>query len=174
MSQLYLLRHAESVPGSMADDYDRPLSDLGRQEAERMARHMRETGVAPQLVLCSAAARARQTWKLVAPAMPPDLPCRVEPSLYMASAGRLLGRIREVPEATRGVLVIAHNPGLQQLASLLSVDGEPAGQERLSVVLPPCGLAVLSIGAASWAGLGAGDGRLSAVVTPRDLGVIGA
>lgn len=169
MAHLYLLRHAARAHEPSLDDFDQPLSDLGRREAEAMAAYMCERGIAPDVVLCSAANRARQTWDAIAPAMPPDTAARIDPTLYLASAGRLLESVRDVPDGVAGILVVAHNPGLQHLAAVLAADD--AGHGPKPVVLPPCGLAILGSGTAAWRTLGPGGAEQVALVTPRDLGV---
>src|SRR4051794_26437716 len=116
MKRLYLLRHAKSSwkdPGLA--DHDRPLAGRGRRAAKAVARHLREQGIDPELVLCSTARRARETLERLEPALGRGA-VRVEPVLYGADAGALLEHLRGVSDAVGSVLVIGHNPGLQRLA----------------------------------------------------------
>ena len=116
MHTIYLLRHAKS---SWADpslpDRERPLAPRGRRDAKRIASHLREGRVEPELVLCSSAARASQTLELVRRALGAAT-VRLEDGLYAASAEELLERLRTVPEDVASVLLIGHNPGLQDVA----------------------------------------------------------
>lgn len=165
MKSLCLLRHAAAASDPDTEDYERPLSALGRRQAEAMARHMRETQIRPQAVLCSAALRGRQTWELIAAALEPGAGGGFDARLYMASIERLVERIGAVPEGAASALVIGHNPGLQQLANWL------AGDPPRGIAMPPCALAVLTLSAAGWRNLGRGDAELTALCTPRDLGL---
>ncbi len=128
-----------------------------------MAAHLRAERIQPDLVLCSTALRARQTLEGIRPAFG-DVQTRFEGSLYGAGAEELLGWLRKVDEIG-SVMVIGHNPGLHDLAVLLS--GEGTEVIRLSEKFPTGALATLEID--SWQGLGPGEARLQALVVPRDL-----
>jgi phosphohistidine phosphatase len=166
MHTLYLLRHAKSSWDDPArDDHDRPLAPRGVRAATRMAEHLREAGVAPDLVLCSSAARARQTLELVAPALE-HADVQFEERLYAATAGQLLERLHALPEAVESVAVVGHNPGLQELA--LDLAGRGAKLSQLAAKLPTGALAVLRTDRA-WATLGQADAELVDLVLPRAL-----
>ena len=118
MSRLYLLRHAKSSwKDSTLSDHDRPLAPRGRRASKAIGRYMRDHDFEPELVLCSSAKRARQTLERLGPA---GLDARIEPELYGAGARDLLARLHQVPEAVASVMLIGHNPGMQQLALLLA------------------------------------------------------
>lgn len=110
MKTVYLLRHAKS---SWADtalaDHDRPLSPRGRRAALAMAGVLARTRPRPRIVLCSSAIRAQQTWEPIAMALGPSPVVRIDERLYGAPASDVLGLVRELPEDTRAVLVVAHN-----------------------------------------------------------------
>ena len=118
MRQLILLRHAKAAPGSdTGDDFDRALAQRGRDDAPVVARALAEAGAEPQIVLVSAARRTRETWALVAPSFP-SATARFVEHLYNAPADLIL---REAEAAgAANVMVIAHNPGLHELASRLA------------------------------------------------------
>jgi len=118
VSRLYLLRHAKSSwKDSTLSDHDRPLAPRGRRASKAIGRYMRDHDFEPELVLCSSAKRARQTLERLGPA---GLDARIEPELYGAGARDLLARLHQVPEAVASVMLIGHNPGMQQLALLLA------------------------------------------------------
>src|SRR4051812_49115414 len=162
VKRLYLLRHAKS---SWKDpdlrDHDRPLNGRGRRAAKAMARHLRAEGIDPELVLCSPAARARQTLERIEPALGVRA-VTVEPRLYGADAETLLALVRALPEGVGSAMVIAHNPGLEDLARLLAGDGPDR--------YPTGALATLTFAGPRWADLAAGQAELTAFVRPRDLG----
>ncbi|HYX76555.1 MAG TPA: histidine phosphatase family protein [Gaiellaceae bacterium] len=166
MYALYLLRHAKS---SWADpglaDRERPLAPRGRRDAKRIAKHLRQLGVAPELVLCSPAVRTRETLELVRPALAAST-VALEEDLYGASSDRLLARLRRVPGAVASVMLVGHNPGLHQLALSLASAGNELG--RLEAKFPTAALATLQI-PKPWSRLEPGDATLSAFVVPKQL-----
>jgi len=159
--KLYLLRHLKSSwDDDTLADHDRPLAPRGRKAGKRMVRYLQTAGVAPELVLCSSAARTRQTLEAVRAALG-DAEVRFEETLYAASDEELLGVLRAVEPDVGSVLVIAHNPGLEDLAAALS----GVRQEKF----PTGALATLGY-EGSWAQLGPGSCELTGFVVPRELG----
>ncbi|MEE8622537.1 MAG: histidine phosphatase family protein [Alphaproteobacteria bacterium] len=174
MKVLYLLRHAKSSgqrPGSK--DYDRPLTDEGRDGASKLGRRMRSRGFIPERILCSGALRARETLDLIAAGLGKDIPAEIDRRLYAANAEQLLRRLQKLDETIGSVLVIGHNPTLQSLAADLAGAGKRAGKrkdiERLGVEFPAASLAVFTISGSSWQDLGPGVAALKALVRPKDL-----
>jgi phosphohistidine phosphatase len=116
---LYLLRHAKSSwDDPVLADFDRPLSRRGRRNAALLAAHLREEAIEPELVLCSAALRARETAELLGL---DDV--HYEAELYGAGPGELALRIAAVPGSTASAMLIGHNPGLEQLGHALGGEG---------------------------------------------------
>ena len=149
---LYLLRHAKSSWDDAAlDDHDRPLAGRGRRAAAAIARHMDEQGIAPELVLCSTALRARETCERLG-----LTEVRYERGLYAASAEELLERVRAIDENVGTAMLIGHNPGMEDLGFALT-------GERMEK-FPTGALAVLEL--EDWSALRA---TLVAFVRPRDL-----
>jgi phosphohistidine phosphatase len=163
--RLYLLRHAKS---SWTDprlaDHDRPLTSRGRRAAKAIGRHLRDQGIEPEFVLCSPAIRARETLERIGPARHG---AHVEPELYGAGAGALLARLHEVPPAVASVMLIGHNPGMQQLALLLAHPGPEL--RELEAKFPTAALATLAFPGPDWRTLDRGTAELIGFVRPRDL-----
>ena len=167
---LYLLRHVKSSwDEPLGDDHDRPLAPRGRRAAHLVGDHLRDAGIAPAIVLCSSARRTQQTLELIAPALDPTAVVHVERRLYGASAGELLGRVQDVSDATRSVMVIGHNPGLEDLATALAGAGVGDGLDRMAMKFPTAALAALTV-PTSWRDLAPGGATLATYVVPRDLG----
>ncbi len=172
MRQLLLLRHAKSSwdDGDL-HDRDRPLNNRGRRSAARIRRAMRDGGLAPDLVLVSSAKRTLQTLEALEPW--DDAPL-VEPmdSLYLASATQLLDIVRAVADTVRSVLVIAHNPGMHDLALALAAPpttpAERAAARSLADGFPTCALAEFTV-PSPWSSLNPGGARLVRLLTPRGL-----
>lgn len=166
MRTLHLLRHAKSSwdePGLA--DRERPLAPRGRRDAKRIAEHVRGLGLQPELVLCSSAVRTRETLDLLRPALG-NAELEIEDGLYAASSAGLLARIREVPESVSSVMLIGHNPGLQELGIALSAAGDEL--ERLVEKFPTAALATLAT-ENTWSRLGPTGATLAAYVVPKQL-----
>jgi phosphohistidine phosphatase len=166
---LYLLRHLKSSwdePGLA--DRDRPLAPRGRKAGKKMARHLRETGVAPDLVLCSPAVRTRATFDAIRSALG-EPEARFPAELYGAAHDELLAALRGVEPGVRSVLLVGHNPGLHDLAVALTGRGDEETRERLREKMPTGALATLSFRAGSWIELMPGSGELVDYVVPRGL-----
>jgi phosphohistidine phosphatase len=167
MKRLYLLRHAKSSwdhPGLA--DHDRPLAPRGRRAAKLIAEHLRRKGIAPALVLCSSAQRTRETLERIAPALGEKVPVQIERELYAASEHRLLKRVRAVEESVESLMLIGHNPGVEQLALSLAASGEKLAAVRRKY--PTGALATLEF-AGRWRELGSGRAELADFVTPKQL-----
>jgi phosphohistidine phosphatase len=160
---LALLRHAKSSwSDAHLDDHDRPLAPRGRRAATRVGLYMRQQRIAPDLVLCSSATRARQTLDLLDVA--PNAEVLVEDELYGATATVLVARLRHVGDNNRSVLLVGHNPGIQDTA--ISLARNP---EALTDKFPTAALADLLLPNAAWKELRPGIARLQALVVPRKL-----
>jgi phosphohistidine phosphatase len=126
MKTLLLLRHAKSCwkDGDL-DDHDRPLNKRGKRDAPRMGKLLRDENLVPDLILCSSAKRTRRTAELVAKAAEYRGETRLTGELYEANAGRLLGAIHSLPDSTQRVLLIGHNPGLEELLEAVTGSYRP-------------------------------------------------
>ena len=117
-----------------------------------------------ELVLCSTATRARQTLEGIEPALGRGA-IRVEPDLYGAAAAALLARVQGIQAGVRSVMIIGHNPGLQDLALLLARDASMELEEKF----PTAALATLAFRGRGWDVLDRGTAELIEFVRPRDL-----
>src|SRR3990172_10772601 len=119
--RLWLLRHAKSSwADPSAQDEDRPLAPRGERAAARMGEHLGALDIRPELVLCSSALRARQTLARVLPGLGTALEVRIEQTMYTFDADVLLERLRDVSPEVSSVLLVGHNPALQDLAVRLA------------------------------------------------------
>ena len=167
--RLWLLRHAKSSwDDPDMKDVDRPLAPRGARAADRMRDYLDAEAIRPELVLCSSALRTRETLGRVLPGLGPELTVRIEPSLYSFEADQLLDRLREVHANVGSVMLIGHNPAMQELASLLSAEGDRLDELRKG--FPTAALAELDVPVGSWGELTPGSGRLERFVVPRELG----
>lgn len=165
--RLWLLRHAKAGPYS-ADDFGRALASRGRKNAPAMGEKLAAVGCAPERILCSAGRRAVETMCGVLPSLPADLSIEVMRSLYTFSPGTVLGCLRALPEDTGDVMVVGHNPALQELALYLAGRGEEDAFAVLSGKFPTCAVAELEFPESphrtDWE---EGSAYLRRVLTPR-------
>jgi phosphohistidine phosphatase len=167
---LLLLRHAKSSWDDPAlDDHARPLTPRGIRAARRIGEYLQDEHVRLDLVLCSSARRARQTFEELQPTVEDVAEAQIVDELYGASASMILQQLRAIDGAVSSVLVIGHNPGMEDLASDLAGDGDPAAMTQLRTKFPTAAIAILDLGSTEWAGLGPGAGHLTALVVPREL-----
>ena len=117
MKKLLLLRHAKSSWDDPAlADFDRPLAPRGLEAAPLIGREMARRGWIPQKALVSPALRTRDTWRLAAAEWPVRPEAEFAHSLYEASAQDILAEIRATAKAVTALLIVGHNPGLEELA----------------------------------------------------------
>ncbi|MHB8529811.1 MAG: SixA phosphatase family protein [Caulobacteraceae bacterium] len=150
MDRLILFRHAKAEPRSAdGEDVDRPLTRRGCEDAALMGRLVARERLSPDLALVSTAARALQTWTCARLAFP-DAAVEFREELYNASAEELASELDHVPDGAAKVMIIGHNPGLQELAvNLLIESGGPAAQiERVSSHFSTATVASFRIGQA--------------------------
>jgi phosphohistidine phosphatase len=176
MLTLALLRHAKSSwdnPG--LDDYDRPLAKRGKKAAPEMGAALAAMGLRPDLIICSGAARARATLDLVLKKLGAPVPEVVyDDAVYMATPGALLARLHrigpsETGEMPRHVMLVGHNPGLEELALLLVGSGAADDTARMAEKFPTAAVAVIGFNADSWGLIAPGAGRLEHFLTPKQL-----
>jgi phosphohistidine phosphatase len=166
--RLVLLRHAKSSwQDAGTEDHERKLNRRGEQAADLLAAYFATRG-SPDLILCSSARRTQQTLAHLRPAYPSPPDTLIEDGLYLASAAALLKRITQVPDTVRHLLVIAHNPGTQELAERLAAHSAPKLRARLSAKFPTGAAASYRI-AGPWQGLAHATAVLTGFVTPADL-----
>ncbi len=146
MSRLLLLRHAKAAwPQPGATDFERPLSPAGVDEARLIGRTMRALGPFPSRIICSSALRATQTWREVAGAFDRDpSQALVLDSLYQGDASSYLDVIHDAGSAP-DVLLVGHNPMIEDLASELSGKGNADARSMLAKGFPTAGLAIITI-----------------------------
>ena len=162
MKTILILRHAKSSWASdMLPDHERPLNSRGRRDAPRMGRLLRDEDLLPDLILTSSAVRARSTADLVAEASGYDGPVEQSRDFYLADSSAFIDALRRLPDDHTRVLVVAHNPGLEELLDELTGEDE---------MLPTAALAVVAVPIENWRGLRAdAQSELLQLWLPREL-----
>lgn len=164
---LLLLRHAKSAWPDGVADHDRALTGRGRRDATEVGRWLAENSLIPELALVSSAQRTRETYEELAAALPGAPKPAVSDSAYAASAGELLDVVRGIAADVSVALLVAHNPGIGTLATLLddeSTDVPARFDMRLNYRTSAC--AVFTVDRA-WAELDPATAQLVSFVVPR-------
>ena len=170
MLKLLLLRHAKSSwadPGKT--DFDRPLNSRGRAAAPAMGAFIAANGLVPQRIVCSTARRARETLALILPHIATDLEATFTRRLYEADGEGCLKAARDAGGTSNTLLLVGHNPAMEDAAMVLAPTGDPGSLMLLREKFPTCGLAVIEFEGPRWDAVGPGGGRLVAFHTPKSI-----
>jgi len=168
---LYLLRHAKSGwDDPVARDFDRPLNKRGEKAARTIGQWMAANGVTFEQVIASPAVRVIDTldgvWAGYGRKMEPTWDRRI----YLASSATLLDVLREVSDDHDSVMMVGHNPGMEDVVfDLVPDDGSSPLREEVEVKYPTAALAQLDIDIDSWSDIGKPVALLKRFVRPRDL-----
>lgn len=170
MKRLILMRHAKAVPPEGMADEVRALAPRGRLAMERMAGFFRERELTPDLVLVSASTRTRETWALLETAFAKKPEHRFLPDLYGAPRETLLGIIQSVPASVNTLMLVGHNPGLEEITRSLATSGEAEALMRFGRGMPTAAAAVFDLSINDWKEIAPKTGRMELFVTPKSLG----
>ncbi|WP_405579948.1 SixA phosphatase family protein [Streptomyces sp. NBC_01190] len=164
---IVLLRHAKADWPSVPD-HERPLAERGRMDSPAVGRRFADDGIDLDLVLCSTAARTRETWKLASHELPHRPRTVYEERLYEATLGDLLAVLIETPDDIGSLLLVGHNPGMHALADALTGTAEEEPLERLNRIgFPTAAFAVLTF-SGSWKSVEPGTARLTGFWAPHE------
>jgi phosphohistidine phosphatase len=174
MPTLSLFRHAKSSwADPMLGDFDRPLAPRGEKAAAAMGAFIAAEGLMPDLILCSGSARTRQTLALASQDWPSQPGIRYEDALYHATVPAMLAQLRAAPDDKRHVMMVGHNPGMQDFALQLVGGGKAADLRELARKFSSGALAVVAFRTVEhWRDIKPGDGHLTLFKRPRDLGSV--
>jgi phosphohistidine phosphatase len=172
VKRLYLLRHSKAVPADGGtEDFDRTLMLSGMQDGAAMARYLRKSDYAVELILCSPSARTTQTAELVLRELQAEIEYRE--NLYLAAAAKIIAAVHGAPPGTKSLMIVGHNPGLEESATRLAREPvrrkERARHEALEEKFPTSALAILDFDVTRWRDVEEGSGKLVDFVRPRDI-----
>lgn len=161
MKNLLLLRHAKSSwKDQNLADFERPLNDRGRKAAALIGQYIAQENVSMDLVISSPAVRARQTIELVLRSAKRSVELRFDQLIYEASHTRLLEIISQIEDERKSVLLVGHNPGMEELLALM-VGGEQH--------MPTASLARVLVHSKRWDKAPGAKSELSSFVKAKDL-----
>ncbi|MCK0196878.1 histidine phosphatase family protein [Ancylobacter sp. 6x-1] len=172
MRRLILFRHAKSAWPAGIADRDRPLAPRGLEAAPAMGAYMAQQHLVPERALVSPARRTVETWLATSRVWADSgvaLPWQgFEERIYAAPAALLLAVAREGGAQANSLMLVGHNPGMEDLLALLAVPGQ---RDRLPRKYPTAGLAVIDLPADDWADIAPGTGTIERFFAPRMLGL---
>jgi phosphohistidine phosphatase len=161
MKTLLLLRHAKSSwKESALQDFDRPLNERGKRAAEMVGRFIRNKQIAPDLLLSSPAIRARETIEIVIKTAKLRSELRYDERIYEASPQRLLEVVSQIEEERKIVVLVGHNPGMEELLKLMTHRVEHMATGTV---------AKIDFEAAGWDNVLNEKGDLDWIVNPKEL-----
>ena len=174
MKRLFLLRHAKTEPHSASiEDRERELMPRGREDAPLVGHYMSGHGYRPDLIFCSTARRTVETLALLVPELSVKPPVEYLDALYLAEPELLLAHMEHAPDKAKALLLLGHNPGLEQMAGYLSrapiKRKEQSQFDLMEEKFPTGALAVLDFAVTHWADVEPQTGTLVDFVRPRDL-----
>jgi phosphohistidine phosphatase len=175
LKTLGLFRHAKSDwADPRARDFDRPLNGRGEKGALLMGRHIRdfgqEAGVRFDRILASPAVRVAETIELASKAFGRSFPVEWDRRIYLASSATLLDLLRGLEGEPQAVLMVGHNPGLEDLIfDLVPDDGSSGLRDEVEAKFPTAAFAVLELPAERWSDVTERTARFVHLSRPRDL-----
>ena len=165
---LILFRHAKSSWAENVGDHERPLADRGRKAVPVMAKWLAGRGLKPTVALVSTARRTQETWALIAPELG-KVTKRDVAEIYDAPAERILDAIHAVEHSVESLIIIGHNPGMEDVAKLLMKDDDGEAGARMRRKFPTAGIAVLNLPVDDWTEVKSHIAELADFVTPKSL-----
>lgn len=164
---LLLIRHSKADPDDDAGDHGRGLTARGRRDAAAIGRWLAENDLVPDLVLCSDARRARETWTAASSELADPPPVRDEAALYEASVERVLDLVAGTGDAVQKLAVVGHDPTTTRTAVALAGPGSEAAMvAEITAGLPTSGVAVLRV-PGEWGDVAGGSAVLVQHASPR-------
>lgn len=171
MKTLTLLRHAKSGWDDPAlRDFDRPLNAKGARAAGVVGRNLKAMALEFDRVVASPAVRVIETLDNVGRGYGSSFAPEWDRRLYLASVATLLEVIHEQADSVDHLLIVGHNPGLEDLALALVPDAAGGAlRDAIEVKFPTASVAVLTFDVAHWADVAEGHATLEQFVRPRDI-----
>jgi phosphohistidine phosphatase len=171
LKKLILFRHAKSDWNDpVPRDFDRPLNGKGRRAARAVGQHARAIGITFDRIVASPAVRVTETLDGFASGYGEMPETSFDRRIYLASAQTLLEVIQDADEAAGSILMVGHNPGLEDLVFLLVPEGgDDDAREQVEEKYPTASIAEITLAIDHWVDAEVGSGTLDRFIRPRDL-----
>jgi phosphohistidine phosphatase len=170
MKTLTLLRHAKAaVDDPVARDFDRTLNQRGRLACRAIGKAMRSEGLMFDSVIASPAVRVTETVSGVVDGYGRELRPDYDLRIYLASVSALLEIVQHADDASERLLIVGHNPGLENLALVLTHDDGNGLRGEIAIKYPTAALTEIHLPVERWSEVGEGAGTIVRFIRPRDL-----
>jgi phosphohistidine phosphatase len=171
MKRLTLFRHAKSGWDDPVErDFDRPLNSKGKRAARVMGQYLRDHGLRYDRIAGSPALRVVETLEEMATTFGETIAPAWDKRVYLASAVTLLDVVHDTPDEVETLLLVGHNPGLEDLILMMVPDrADDEARDRVEQKYPTAAIAEIEFSADHWRDLKPGTGRLIRFVRPRDI-----
>ncbi len=164
---IYLVRHAQALPAQAEGDINRPLSPKGKDDALALGKVMLNNNYKPEIALCSPAKRTGQTLDLINESLKIE-EIKQPQTLYSASAGDLLSELQKIDNEYDNIMIVAHNPGISQLASLLVGSGRASHIQRLKEGHRPGRMVLIAYEGENWSDIQPHENEIIDIMDPLD------
>ena len=170
MKTIFLLRHAKSSWDDVSlDDFDRPLSPRGIKSCKKIGKYLKKNRLIPDIVYCSSAMRAKQTWELFNRIVDKKENILYEDSLYMSDFSNFINIIKKTKNNFKNLMFVSHNPGIENLALELSKDKSNEIYEKINIKFPTGALIIIKFDLNNWSKVDCKKGKLYEFVKPKEL-----
>ena len=170
MKTIFLLRHAKSSWDDVRlDDFDRPLSSRGIKSCKKMGKYLKKNKLIPDIVYCSSAIRAKQTWEVVNRIVEIKENILYEDSLYMSDFSNFINIIKKTKNNFKNLMIVSHNPGIENLALELSKDKNNEIYEKINIKFPTGALIIIKFDLNNWSKVDCKKGKLYEFIKPKEL-----
>ena len=170
MKKLYILRHAKSdYPDDINDDHARPLNKKGQKDCKLIGNYLIQHNINLQVILSSDAVRTKETITNILRVSGNRTEVNFSNKLYLATAGEIIKQIGKDAGDAESVMVVAHNPGVWQLAQILTQSGDYDLLKQLATKYPTASMACFSINIDNWQDLQPASAILDRFITPKSL-----
>jgi phosphohistidine phosphatase len=161
MRRLILFRHSEAVHSGKYRDHERPLTEAGRNDADRAGARLAERESPAGFALVSDSRRTRETWEIAGARLTSPPESRLEKKLYEADRRDLMELARQTPDSVKTLIIVGHNPSIAEFAAHFAGRGEREALKRLGKGFPTSGITIFEIEDSEWRKLRWGDGILT-------------
>jgi phosphohistidine phosphatase len=158
---VYLMRHGKAKRGpEYKEDFERPLADRGKRDSVLIGEFLKQQGMIPDLIVSSAALRALKTARHVASTLKYDNDIALSKEMYLSGPEACLGQLKQLDSGLKSVMLVGHNPDMEELVKILSED---------VVVMPTAALVRVDMELDKWTDVGNEKGQLCVKIVPKAL-----
>ena len=170
MKTIFLLRHAKSSWNKPElDDFERPLAPRGIKSAEKIGKYLKKEKLLPDIIYCSKAVRAKETWELVNRIVKKKNNINYKNKLYMANFSDFLNIIKETKDNFKSLMLISHNPGIENFALEIIKNKESEKYKNIDYKYPTGALSIIKFNIKKWNEVTSSTGEIYEFIKPKEL-----